>query len=139
VAGRYTAFAGLIPVTGNVFHHAVEMFLKGALAKTKPLSDLKKLGHNLPNIWKEFKAQANDQALDEFDRLIEKLNKFEDIRYPDKIMQEGMMARIDITRAGMPVGSTPAVPEYNLCVEDIDQLTEKIFEVGSRNPKGLFG
>jgi hypothetical protein len=50
-----------------------------------------------------------------------------------------MMARIDITRAGMPVGSTPAVPEYNLCVEDIDQLTEKIFEVGSRNPKGLFG
>jgi hypothetical protein len=50
-------------VTGNVFHHAVEMFLKGALAKTKPLSDLKKLGHNLPNIWKEFRHRRTIRHL----------------------------------------------------------------------------
>jgi hypothetical protein len=29
LAGRYAAFAGLNPVTGNLLRHAVENFLKG--------------------------------------------------------------------------------------------------------------
>ena len=33
VVGRFAAFAGLIPITGNLLHHAVEMFLKGGLSK----------------------------------------------------------------------------------------------------------
>ena len=33
VAGRYAAFAGFIPVTGNLLHHAIELFLKGGLSK----------------------------------------------------------------------------------------------------------
>jgi hypothetical protein len=52
VVGRFAAFAGLIPITGNLLHHAVEMFLKGGLSKNGVrLVDLKKMGHNLPNIW----------------------------------------------------------------------------------------
>ena len=31
IAGRQAAMARLIPVYGNLLHHAVEMFLKGAL------------------------------------------------------------------------------------------------------------
>ena len=31
--GRYAVFAGLNPTAGNLLHHAVEMCLKGALAK----------------------------------------------------------------------------------------------------------
>ena len=33
VAGRYAVFAGLNPTAANLLHHAVEMALKGALAK----------------------------------------------------------------------------------------------------------
>jgi len=63
IAGRYAVFAALIPVAGNLMHHAIEHFLKGGLAKTKSLEDLKKLGHKLPKVWDAFKAQANDPTL----------------------------------------------------------------------------
>jgi hypothetical protein len=57
VAGRYAAFAGLVPTTGNQFHHAVELFLKGGLSKNGlSLANLKKLGHDLPEIWAMFTA-----------------------------------------------------------------------------------
>jgi hypothetical protein len=83
VGGRYAAFAGLIPVTGNLFHHAVEMYLKGGLSKQgTSLADLKKLYHHLPNIWTKYKAMFNDKALDQFDDAIASLARFEDIRYP---------------------------------------------------------
>ena len=40
--GRYAVFAGLNPTAGNLLHHAVEMCLKGALAKKgKSTDDLK--------------------------------------------------------------------------------------------------
>ena len=58
---------GLSPVTGNLLHHAIEMYLKGALSKTKSLSELKQFWHNLPDIWAAFKVQANNNALDRFD------------------------------------------------------------------------
>jgi hypothetical protein len=45
VAGRYAVIAGLMPVAGNLLHHAIEMCLKGALSKKagKSLQQLKKL------------------------------------------------------------------------------------------------
>jgi hypothetical protein len=64
IAGRFAAFAWLHPVAGNLFHHAIEMYLKGALSKTKSLSDLRKLSHDLLSGWAAFKVHANDRALD---------------------------------------------------------------------------
>ena len=80
IAGRFAAFARLNPVVGNLLHHAVEMYLKGALAKTKSLTDLKSFLHNLPKLWEAFKQQANDAALTRFDTTIADLHQFEDIR-----------------------------------------------------------
>src|SRR5258707_6771365 len=58
VAGRYAVFAGLNPTAANLLHHAVEMALKGALAKkSMDLKALKRLNHDLPEIWREFTAQ----------------------------------------------------------------------------------
>jgi hypothetical protein len=49
--------AGLLPLAGNLFHHAAEMFLKGQLSKTTPLDCLKKkYSHNLVKTWEAFKA-----------------------------------------------------------------------------------
>ena len=78
VAGCYTAFAGFIPVTGNLLHHAVEMYLKGGLSKQGvSLADLKKLFHDLPKIWTKFKATFNDPALSKFDDTLSSLQRFE--------------------------------------------------------------
>ena len=101
LCGCYSAFAGFAPTTGNQFHHAVELFLKGALAKNgSSLDDLKKLGHNLPKIWEAFKATFNDNSFDQFDNVITSLHRFEDIRYPELIVEQGMMAVINITKQG---------------------------------------
>jgi hypothetical protein len=148
IAGRYAAFAGLNPVAGNVLHHAIEQFLKGALS-TKSLKDLKGMNHRLPDIWKAFKDQANDSTLARFDDVISELHKFEDIRYPsdDSV---GMLCTFDITKAGreavkairnaLSLPATPAssVPPYSLCLEEIDELVGAVFVAASRSPKAYF-
>jgi hypothetical protein len=147
VTGRYAVFAALNPVAGNLMHHAIEHFLKGGLAKTKPIPELKKLGHNLCNVWAAFKAQANDPTSAQFDNVVSKLNEFEELRYPDP-NKPGMQCTFDITKAGaaavanMMRGSpvpTSSLPEYKLCLEEIDELVATIFAAASRNPKAYPG
>ena len=87
VAGRYAVFAGFNPTAANLLHHAVEMALKGALAKKgMDLKALKGLSHDLPRIWREFTAQYGIDG-STFDRVIAELQKFESIRYPDEIVK----------------------------------------------------
>ena len=78
ICGRFAAFSALVPVAGNLFHHAVEMYLKGGLSKSKSLADLKKLSHELPNVWAEFRAQFEEPLLQQFDDAISALHAFED-------------------------------------------------------------
>src|SRR5260370_37935659 len=74
VAARYGVFASLIPVAGNLHHHAIEMLLKGALSKSMSLKEMKdKLGHKLQRSWEAFKTQAGDARLNRFDRAIQEL------------------------------------------------------------------
>ena len=73
VVARYAAFAQLVPVCGNLFHHAIEMFLKGYLAHHGE-AELKKLGHQLTVLWREFKYEVGDAALDPFDTVVKELD-----------------------------------------------------------------
>lgn len=41
IAGRSAVFAGSMPVAGNLFHHAIEMFLKFLLLPHHSPQDLK--------------------------------------------------------------------------------------------------
>jgi hypothetical protein len=96
----------------------------------KTLADLRKLGHNLPKIWEEFKVQVSDPALDQFDTLISELNAFEEIRYPDQTIEKGMRVMMDPgSRASAPAGITSSsggsMPEYTLFLGDIDELIGK--------------
>jgi hypothetical protein len=137
VVGRYAAFAGLIPVTGNLLHHAVEMFLKAGLSKKGlSLENLKnKLGHDLPKIWNRFKTTFNDPALGQFDNVISSLHDFEDIRYPDLIVAKGMQAMINIIRQQTPsFDPSRSEPKYQLCVQDVDELVGQLFTTVSANP-----
>jgi hypothetical protein len=135
VAGRYSAFAGFIPVTGNLFHHAIEMFLKGGLSKTgMSLANLKKLNHDLPDIWATFKDLFNCPNLNRFDPLITSLHRFEEIRYPDLIVQKGLTASIHILSQA---GVNQRKATYELCVQDIDELVAQIFTTASANPRAF--
>jgi hypothetical protein len=135
VAGRYAAFAGFIPVSGNLLHHAVEMYLKGGLSKRGvSLDDLEKFRHNLRNIWTKFKATFDDPALIRFDDAVGSLQRFEDIRYPDLIVEKGMQAVINITKQPPLNPLSRPEPAYELCVNDIDELVGQVFTTAGVHP-----
>jgi len=142
VSGRVATALGLLPVPGNLFHHAIELFLKGDLCRALSAAELKDFHHNLKCLWTAFKHKHKDPALATFDARIKALHKFEAIRYPDRIATKGMYATISVGRwdrqpAVFPGGHTP--PGYHLVVQDIDELVGVIFKKASMNPAFFFG
>jgi len=80
IAGRYAIHAGLNPVAGNLLHHAIELALKGGLARTTSSEDLKsKYMHSLDPLWRDFKLTLGDPRLNRLDRAVSELNQFEAI------------------------------------------------------------
>ena len=135
VAGRFGAFATLIPVTGNLLHHAIEMYLKGGLSRTHSLAQLKGLGHNLPRIWAAFKAQFPDPSLGRFDSMLDGSQRFEELRYPDSALLNGMAVLVQIERpssAGSLTGTS--APKYELCLAEVDGLVACILTSVNVNP-----
>src|SRR5262245_20429579 len=131
VAGRYAVFAGLNPTAANLLHHAIEMALKGALAKQgMDPKALKGLSHDLPRIWRQFTAQYGiDSSI--FDGVIDELQKFETIRYPDQIVEQGLTSEMGRGKPSLP----QAHAMFALWLGDIDELMDKVFTVGSISHK----
>ncbi len=128
-SARFAAFAGFIPISGNLAHHAVEMCLKGHLSRTMTEEQLRRSNHNLTGLWFAFKNTASDPNLDVHDETITEVSSFEDIRYPQKIISNGMAASINVGRrvAGGPgavSGSNP--PFYGLNLGEVDGLMKDI-------------
>jgi len=141
VSGRASAFASCLPVCGNLFHHAIEMYLKGYLSRQLSTQSLKKLRHDLRRTWRQFKVQHADPILNGYDLTVGRLNKFETIRYPDAIVHRGMFATVSITRPSNPPamhvkGGPP--PGYHIVVQDIDELVGVIFKKCALNPAFFF-
>lgn len=136
VVARSAAIAGL-PVAGNLYHHAVEMVLKGQLARTISLSVLwRKHRHHLRRAWKAFKKLFPNEELAPFDEILRKLDKFEDVRYPDKVLEKGASVTINWNPPAKPdvFGAAAVVPQYELAVTDIDRLLGRLFELCSVVP-----
>jgi hypothetical protein len=134
-AGRIAALSALL-VSANLLHHAVEMYLKGAVAHVLRLAELRKLGHDLPNIWRQAKQRFADPKLDAFDIAIEHVHPFERLRYPDAILKEGATIRVTrLRKEWLPekVTKQPG-PIYDLVLEDVDELVEVIFGLAKTNP-----
>lgn len=143
IAGRFAVTGALNPIAGNLLHHAIEFLLKGALAKTRTLTQLRQLGHKLPPTWEEFKAEVGDIGIARFDATIAALHAYEDIRYPDDALKNGMESMITSHRIVQPPvnpsGTTlPQVKRYDLCLQDVDELAEAIFSAAKRNPRFFF-
>jgi len=135
VAGRFSAFGRLMPVVGNQFHHAVEMMLKGYLAKTMDLADLKKLGHRLVVLWERFKKDFADDQLARFDQTIMDLDQFESIRYPNQVHENGAQMVISLGPRHVWTENTGIdVPQYQVVLRELDELVKVIFTKSSINP-----
>lgn len=137
LAARFLAFPPQAPVVGNLFHHAIEMYLKGHLSVKLPESYLKgTLRHKLENIWREFKNDAPHPALARFDKTIAALHRFESIRYPEEIVKKGMLVKISFEKPPPEVrsGVRRKEPKYEAIISDIDELVAVIFEKSSVSP-----
>jgi len=129
---RYCANQVYLPVCVTLFHHAIEMLLKGYLSKNKNLKELRNIGHNLNDLWSLFKIVSQDNSLNKFDDVIDKLNQVEDIRYPDLIVEKGYILSI---RLGPPtpldLPGTESLPQFDIDVSALDDVVIAIFTLGN--------
>jgi hypothetical protein len=142
IAGRAAARGHLVPIAGNLLHHAVEMLLKGELSKTLPLEEIKKkYDHRLIKTWGAFKNLHVGNDLDGFDQLIADLDRFEMIRYPDEYLKYGALMSIAWGTLKPSVGQVagPKLPKYCLYVNHIDVLIIRLIDVCGINLLALCG
>jgi hypothetical protein len=135
---RFAMHAQCLPVLGNLFHHAVEMVLKGGLARKRELSELKDMGHDLKALWRAFKEDFPTPGLARHDKTISSLNKYEDIRYPG--VKGSMAMAADWFSAPPPVttrGGLKTPKQYPIVVRNIDNLIADVFKASSWNA-GVF-
>ena len=135
-SGRFAALSGILPVCGNLLHHAIEMYLKGALASVLDLTAMRALNHNLVQIWGRTKQSYPASNLGRFDDTINRLNLFDRLRYPDAVLREGAQMRLTRLRSEwlpMPNATRPE-PDYDLVLEEIDELVKVIFSFANLNP-----
>ena len=139
---RFAMHAQCMPVCGNLFHHAVEMLLKGGLARKRKLSELRDMKHKLKELWRAFKADFPDPILKRHDKTISSLHKFEVIRYPDAILKYGMGATAQWSGPAAKVttyGEIKTPKQYAIVVSDIDELVADVFKISSWNPDVFMG
>ena len=137
-------FAGLAPISGCQLHFAIERFLKGYLAcnetfdQSKYKSILghleKKYHHKLIKLWEAFKAETGDTSLSQFDEIIERLDEFEPLRYPDDVLDHGMNCTIGIEEFAPTTLESRSEPVYYVSLHKIDNLAKTIFEKVPINP-----
>ena len=143
VAGRFATAHRFIPVSANILHHAVELLLKACLAKDDPLEKIREYGHvkrgyghDIVRLWQEFKTRQLAPVAAEFDAIIEGLNAFEDIRYPETLIREGATISIGVFEVDDPIRSNGQIPEklYVLMLPQIDRLMGLLFAASGANP-----
>jgi hypothetical protein len=147
ISARYAARATFSPLSGLLAHYAVEMFLKGHLSAGRTERELRAIGHDLNAAWASFKADYPAEDLSRFDATIAEIDRFWRIRYPERLVAEGMQCFVDWSGAAgreRPVsyGDRPSairVPSYHLSLHDLDGFVRTLFDLCSVNPAFFVG
>jgi hypothetical protein len=125
---RFAFFSAMLPLTGNLYHHGVEMVLKGRLTHGYSLQGLRQFSHDLMRCWAAFKALYPAENLSPFDDLVAALHTFERLRYPDHLLAHG--AHISFTLKSNPPPLNPPMPNqpgYQLSFPDLDVFMDRLF------------
>lgn len=137
VSGRLAARARLVPIHGNLLHHAVEMYLKAALLGHLSVNLMRtRYRHDLKRLWKQYKVKESDPTLGQFDATIRALHAFEDIRYPDKFAASGGVLSIAWTT---PINTSPLKlkkepKRYEVFISDVDRLVVEVLKKAGVQP-----
>jgi hypothetical protein len=151
IAARASTLAGLMPVSGNLFHHAVEMLLKAGIIKHGAMENisfdktdqhLRSLGHKLIKSWDQFKALHPAENLGRWDALIADLDRWEEIRYFPK-RQTSMSMTVDFRKEhrAQRLAIAPQRPgkvkvtEYALPLEECDEFLKEIWRLLGFTPE----
>lgn len=118
-----------------MFHHAIEMLIKGYLIRSYSSYELKKVGHDLNKLWGMFKSASSDSSLSRFDKSISELNRVELLRYPDLMVDEGFELTV---KSGNATPESSPQPQYYILVSDLDDLALSILNICKVNPKACF-
>lgn len=136
---RFSASVFYMPICATMFHHALEMLIKGYLVRSYTLDELKKVKHNLDKLWVMFKAKTGDTALMQYDATVSYLDRTETLRYPDAMVDQGFVLNV---RLGVPkpldLPETSDSPQYFVNVSDLDDIALAIFAACSVNPRLYF-
>lgn len=139
---RFAIHAQRSWVCGNLFHHAVENLLKAGLSKNgKSLPELKRMGHRLKKLWRAYKADHPKVDLERHNKTINRLDKFEDIRYPNPALHS---IGVSMEWSGEPgeiktYGGLRTPNKYAVVVRDIDDLVADLLKTSSWNPGVVMG
>jgi len=137
ISGRFAIANRMIAIAGNLYHHGIEYILKSYLLNTMSVADIRLLGHNLVNIWNKTKSNMPNIELNKFDSIIQRLNLFERIRYPDRIIREGAIISFSMTKtpAFKQLNPDVNIPVYELSVEEIEELVSFLIAISRINIK----
>ena len=139
VIARYCASISFGPIYATMFHHALEMLIKGCLIKSYSSQDLKRVGHNLSKLWSMLKSSTGTKTLTRYDKTINDLNKVELIRYPDAMAKQGFVLNVKL---GIPepsrISKKNNQPQYFVNVSDLDDIALEVFNICKVNPKAAF-
>jgi hypothetical protein len=131
-----------MPIAGNLLHHAFEMFLKGALSPDSSLQQLKKIGHDLVTLWQSLKKQNPSGPPPGLEATLRELDKFEDLRYPDRVLQSEILMWHEFKHeTGMVLTEAELKRrnQYTLRIADIDNIVRFLFVVAQVSPENHFG
>ena len=130
VAGRFATANRFTPICANLLHHAVELLLKACLSYDDSRETIEKYRdkkggyeHNILLLWDVFKKRQPAPGPVEFDAIVAALHDFEEIRYPENLIRNGAIIRIN-PFVEEPIRADGQVPErsYNLTLPQIDRL-----------------
>lgn len=139
IAGRHSALCYLMPVTGNLFHHAFEMLFKAKLlSKFTPDELYKNYGHDLRLVWPDFISMTGAKSLKSFSKTIHSLQRWEDVRYPNFPGKKSVFMIIDMKKGDKsgPIGQTAKTStQFRVNLEEIDELFKAVILNWPINPE----
>jgi len=135
LSGRMAFFSRQLTLSGNHFHRAIEMFLKGCLGEPLRTNKRLHLRHDLWRAWRRFKGTVDDATLSRFDHTIRALEELQQLRSSNGWRGSG--SRFGLTwplRRGPRPIARPPKRQYPLAINDVDELVALLFQTARQHP-----
>jgi hypothetical protein len=136
---RYAAAEFYMPICATMFHHAIELLIKGYLINSHSSKELKYIGHKLCDLWNMFKIETKENSLIRYQSTITNLDRTENLRYPDAMVDNGFELHVGLGyQEPIIIPENEKLPKYFITVNDIDEIANAIFTACAVNPKLYF-